>query len=150
VNPTGNARRLRRQQTRQEAQLWQPLRAGRFAGFKFRRPYPLGGYFLDFYCLAARLAVELDGLEHGLPRQQEQDAARDQFLAAEGLEELRCWNHQWRSKREGVWWEIWHALPRRTGCLQVMSKVGNNRFVPPPVEKLGKKPDRKPPRDLRI
>ena len=149
VNPTGNARRLRRKRTREEAQLWQTLRAGRFAGFKFRRQHPLGGYFLDFYCPAARLAVELDGFEHGLPRQQEHDAARDQFLATEDIEELRFWNHQWRSNREGVLWEIWHALQRRTGCLQVIRKVENNRFVPLPVEKLGKKPDRKPPRDLR-
>src|ERR1035437_2876737 len=47
MNPTGNARRLRRKQTREEAQLWQALRAGRFAGFKFRRQHPFGGYFLD-------------------------------------------------------------------------------------------------------
>jgi len=150
VNPTGNARRLRRKQTREEAQLWQTLRAGRFAGFKFRRQHSLGGYYLDFYCPAARLSVELDGFEHGLPRQQEHDAAREQFLAAEDIEELRFWNHQWRSNREGVLWEIWHALQRRTGCLQVMRKVANNRFLPLPVEKLGKKPDRKPPGGARI
>lgn len=150
VNPTGNARRLRRKQTREEAQLWQTLRAGRFAGFKFRRQHPLAGYFLDFYCPGARLVVELDGFDHGLPRQQEQDAARARFLAGEGIEELRFWNHQWRSNREGVLWEIWHALQRRTGCLQVMRKVDNNRFVPPPIEKLGKKLDRKPPQDLGI
>jgi very-short-patch-repair endonuclease len=100
------------------------------------------------YCPAARLAVELDGFEHGLPRQQKHDAAREQFLAAEDIEELRFWNHQWRSNREGVLWEIWHALQRRSGCLQVMRKVENNRFVPLPVEKLGKKPDRKVSRPL--
>ena len=138
VNPTGNARRLRRKQTREEAQLWQTLRAGRFAGFKFRRQHPLGGYFLDFYCSTARLAVELDGFEHGLPRQQEHDAARDQFLAAEGIEELRFWNHQWRSNREGVLWEIWHALQRRTGCLQVIRRVENNHFVPHPSRRWGR------------
>jgi very-short-patch-repair endonuclease len=146
VTPTGNARRLRRKQTREEGQLWQTLRAGRFAGFKFRRQHPLGEYFLDFYCPVARLAVELDGFEHGLPRQQVHDAAREQFLAAEDIEELRFWNHQWRRNRDGVLWEIWHALQRRSGCLQVMRKVENNRFVPPPVEMLGKKPGRKPPR----
>jgi very-short-patch-repair endonuclease len=145
VNPTGNARRLRREQSREEAQLWQSLRAGRFAGFKFRRQHPLSGYYLDFYCPAARLTVELDGFAHGLPRQQKHDAVRAQFLAAEDIEVLRFWNHQWRSNREGVLWEIWHALQRRTGCLQVMRKVENNRFVPLPFEKLGKKPDRKPP-----
>lgn len=94
MNLTGNAKRLPRKQTREEAQLWQTLRAGRFAGFKFRRQHPFGGYYLGFYCPAARLAVELDGFEHGLPRQQEHDAARDQFLAAEGIEDLRFWNHQ--------------------------------------------------------
>ena len=145
MNPTGNARRLRRKQSREEAQLWQSLRASRFAGFKFRRQHPLSGYYLDFYCPAARLTIELDGFAHGLPRPQKHDAARAQFLAAEDIEELRFWNHQWRSNREGVLWEIWHALQRRTGCLQVMRKVENNRFVPLPVEKLGKKPDRKPP-----
>lgn len=131
-------------QTPEEAQLWQTLRAGRFAGFKFRRQHPLGRYFLDYYCPAARLAVELDGFEHGLPRQQAHDAARGQFLAAEDIEEMRFWNHQWRSNRDGVLWEIWHALQRRTGCLQMMRKVENNRFVPPPADKLARKPARKP------
>jgi very-short-patch-repair endonuclease len=43
VHPTGNAKRLRRKQTREEAQLWQTLRAGRFAGFKFRRQHRVQG-----------------------------------------------------------------------------------------------------------
>jgi len=149
MNPTGNARRLRRKQTPAEQQLWQALRAGRFAGFKFRRQHPLGGYYLDFYCPLARLAVELDGFEHGLPHQQAHDAAREQFLADHDVEQLRFWNHQWRSNREGVLWEIWHALQRRSGCLQVMRKVENNRFLPPPADKLGKKPDRRPPGGVR-
>jgi very-short-patch-repair endonuclease len=145
VAPTGNARRLRRKQTREESQLWQTLRAGRCAGFKFRRQPPLGAYSLDFYCPAARLAVELDGFEHGLPQQHAHDAVREEFLAWEGIEALRSWNHQWRNNRQGVIWEIWHPLQRRTGCLQIMRKLENNRFVPLPVEKLGKKPDRKLP-----
>jgi very-short-patch-repair endonuclease len=149
MNRTGNAARLRRTQTREEAQLWQTLRAGRFAGFKFRRQHPFGGYCLDFYCPAARLDVELDGFEHGLPGQQQHDAAREEFLAGEGIEVLRYWNHQWRTNREGVLWEIWHALQRRTGCLQIMRKEGNNRFVPLPAGKLGKQPDRKPPSNLQ-
>lgn len=61
VIPTSNARRLRREQTDEEKELWRALRAGRFAGFKFRRQHPLGEYFLDFYCPAAKLSIELDG-----------------------------------------------------------------------------------------
>jgi|ERR1044071_315239 hypothetical protein len=43
MDPTGNVRRLRRNQTRQEKQLWHALRAGRFAGIKFRRQHPNSG-----------------------------------------------------------------------------------------------------------
>ncbi|HEV2395173.1 MAG TPA: endonuclease domain-containing protein [Verrucomicrobiae bacterium] len=145
VNPTGNARRLRRRQTREERQLWNSLKAVRFAGFKFRRQHPLAGYYLDFYCPVARLAVELDGFEHGLPHQKQHDRSREESLRAQGVEELRFWNHQWRHNRDGVLWEIWHALQRRTGCLQVMRKLENNRFVAPPLAALGKKQRRKPP-----
>ena len=48
MNPTALARRLQREQTEEEKQLWRALKAGRFAGFKFRRQHPQGEYFLDF------------------------------------------------------------------------------------------------------
>jgi len=73
MNPTANARRLRREQTKEEKHLWHALRAGRFAGFKFRRQHPIGQYTLDFYCPLARLSVELDGFGHGLPKQIARD-----------------------------------------------------------------------------
>src|SRR4051795_9682694 len=110
MDATINARRLRREQTHEEKQMWRALRAGRFAGFKFRRQHPIGPYFLDFFCATARLSVELDGFQHGLPTQRERDEAREKFLLAEGIEELRFWNHQWRSNAEGVLLDIWHAL----------------------------------------
>jgi very-short-patch-repair endonuclease len=131
MNPIGNARRLRREQTDEERDLWRMLRAGRFAGFKFRRQHPCGKYCLDFYCPTARLAVELDGFQHGLPEQRRRDCAREACLAAHDIEELRFWNHQWRSNREGVLLEIWRALHRRTGCVKVMRKIPNHRFIPP-------------------
>ena len=149
VGRSGNARRLRRDQTDEERQLWNCLRAGRFAGFKFRRQHPLAEYYLDFYCPSTRLAVELDGFEHGLPHQKDRDRVREEFLAAQGIEELRFWNHQWRRNRDGVLWEIWYALRRRTGCLQIVRKVENNRFVPPPLALIGSKKPRKPPEESK-
>ena len=132
----GNARRLRREQTEEEKQLWHALRAGRFAGFKFRRQHPRGSYLLDFYCPEAKLSVELDGFQHGLPDQQRHDVEREKFLSREGIEELRFWNHQWRSNQDGVLLEIWNALHRRTGCEQVMRKLENNRFMPPRIQEI--------------
>ena len=144
MNPTQNARRFRREQTDEEKQLWRALRAGRFAGFKFRRQHPAGKCFLDLYCASARLSIELDGFRHGLPEQRRRDAAREQFLAAADIEELRFWNHQWRNNPEGVLLEIWHALHRRTGCVAVVRKVQNNRYLPPDPEQLTEKPVRRP------
>jgi very-short-patch-repair endonuclease len=131
MNPKTNARRLRREKTAEEKQLWLALRASRFAGFKFRREHPLGPCFLDFYCPAAKLSVELDGFHHGLPGQQQHDSERKTYLETQGIEELRFWNHQWQKNREGVLLEIWNALHQRTGCIAVMRKTQNHRYVPP-------------------
>jgi very-short-patch-repair endonuclease len=140
MNRTAVARRLRRNQTGEEKELWRALRAGRFAGFKFRRQHPAGEHYLDFYCPAAKLSVELDGFQHGSPEQRRRDQARECLLAAEGIKELRFWNHQWRQNRAGVLLEIWNALHRRTGCVAVMRKVESCRYEPPKLQELIKAP----------
>jgi very-short-patch-repair endonuclease len=100
----------------------------------------LGEYFLDFYCPSARLSIELDGFVHGLPQQRERDNVREEFLATEGVEELRFWNHQWRKNRDGVLLEIWRALHRRSGCVKVQRKVENHRYLPPDPRQIGDAP----------
>jgi very-short-patch-repair endonuclease len=129
--PKTLARLLRRNQADEEKQLWRALKAGRFAGFKFRRQHQVGDHYLDFYCPTAKLSVELDGFQHGLPAQMQRDAERTKYLDSQGIEELRFWNYQWNKNREGVLLEIWEVLHRRTGCVAVMRKVQNHRFVPP-------------------
>jgi len=47
-----------------------------FVEFKFRRQYPCGIYYLDFFCTLAKLAVELDGGGHGFPDQRAKDEKR--------------------------------------------------------------------------
>ncbi|HXD00757.1 MAG TPA: DUF559 domain-containing protein [Verrucomicrobiae bacterium] len=140
MNPKHNARRLRRKQTEEEKQLWRALRAGRFAGFKFRRQHPAGKYFLDFYCALAKLSVELDGSQHGIPKNSRHDQEREQWLLNNDIEELRFWNHQWQKNPEGVLLQIWDALHRRTGCVQVVRKTHNLQFVPPDPNKLIEQP----------
>src|SRR2546423_6575416 len=96
MNRTSISRQLRRAQTKEEKDLWRSLKAGRFAGFKFRRQHPLAEYFLDFYCAMAQLTVELDGSQHGTPAQFSHDVERAELLRAENIEVLRFWNRQWR------------------------------------------------------
>jgi len=125
------ARELRRHQTDEEKELRRALRGRRFAGFKFRRQHAVGNHVLDFYCADAKLAVELDGFHHGLPEGIRCDEVREKFLAEQGVETLRFWNHQWRKNREGCLLEIWNVVQRRTGCVRIMKNVSEQRFVPP-------------------
>jgi very-short-patch-repair endonuclease len=48
----------------------------------------------DFVCLERRLIVEVDGTQHGEPRQQEHDAQRTQWLNMEGYRVLRIWANE--------------------------------------------------------
>jgi very-short-patch-repair endonuclease len=72
-----------------EVILWDCLRKGRLAPFRFRRQHPVGAYILDFYCPSARLAVEVDGEGHGHPSQEAHDHARDAWLNSRGVIVLR-------------------------------------------------------------
>jgi very-short-patch-repair endonuclease len=55
----------------------------------FRRQHPIGPYILDFYCAAAKLAVEIDGEGHGMGDRPQRDERRDAWLAERGVTTLR-------------------------------------------------------------
>ena len=58
-------------------------------GLRFRRQHPAGPYVLDFACLDARVAVEVDGEAHGLEANPAHDEARDEWLIAQGYRTIR-------------------------------------------------------------
>ena len=82
------ARKLRSEMSLPESLLWRELRK-RPSGLKFRRQHPAGIYVLDFFCAAARLAIEVDGFAHDSIRAAKADAARSQFLRSQGIATLR-------------------------------------------------------------
>jgi len=82
------ARRLRREMTKPELALWDILRA-RPHGIKFRRQHPIGPFVLDFYCPAARIAIEVDGMAHDMGSNPERDARRDLWLCNQDIEVVR-------------------------------------------------------------
>jgi very-short-patch-repair endonuclease len=85
---------LRRTQNEVEAMAWSALRGRQLYGFKFRRQYPLGDYFVDFYCAEASLVIELDGQTH--VGREDEDAKRQAWLESQGLLVLRFTNQQVR------------------------------------------------------
>jgi very-short-patch-repair endonuclease len=101
------ARKLRRNATDAERELWFLLRDRRFDGVKFRRQVAIGPYVADFASIQHRLVVELDGGQHA---ESVRDARRDAFLVAEGWRVLRFWNNDVLSNRAGVLEAIQLAL----------------------------------------
>jgi very-short-patch-repair endonuclease len=68
-----------------EALVWTRLRRRGLDGWKFRRQHPIGPYFVDFFCPAARLVVEIDGPTHYVDDAKvAYDRRRDAWLEAEG------------------------------------------------------------------
>jgi type I restriction enzyme M protein len=94
------ARSLRKKVTEAERILWRYLRNRNFAGYKFRRQHPVDSYILDFYCPAAKIAIELDGGGHNYRAGQIRDRMRSELLARQGIAVLRFWNHQVRQAQQ--------------------------------------------------
>jgi BirA family transcriptional regulator, biotin operon repressor / biotin---[acetyl-CoA-carboxylase] ligase len=90
---------MRSAPTRAERRLWQGLRNHQLDGLKFRRQMPLGPYIVDFYCAAARLVVEVDGVSH---IDAPPDAVRDAWIEHQGIRVFRVTNFDVFSNLEGV------------------------------------------------
>jgi very-short-patch-repair endonuclease len=82
------ARRERSSGNLPEVLIWRELRK-RPGGYKFRRQHPLSEVVLDFACLEARLAIEVDGEAHDRGDRPQRDGRRDAYLKSRGFTVLR-------------------------------------------------------------
>ncbi|MBB5745927.1 endonuclease domain-containing protein [Brevundimonas variabilis] len=106
------AARMRRNLTPPEARLWRYLKGGNLGGAKFWRQHPVGVYILDFYCPAAKLAVEVDGAVHAIPEKILHDRRRTAGLEAQGIRVLRYPAITIRDELDGVLAGIREAVGR--------------------------------------
>jgi very-short-patch-repair endonuclease len=97
----GKARKLRRTMSLPEVLLWRELRQ-RPSGLKFRRQHPAGPFILDFVCLEARLAIEVDGEAHDRGATASRDVARDEWLMGKGYWTVRIPAIEVLNNMEGV------------------------------------------------
>lgn len=95
------AKQLRRAMTKEERVLWRGM-GETFPRMHFRKRVPLGPYFADFACHAARLVIEFDGGQHNEDASIAYDAARTAFLEDEGYCVVRFWNSEINTNLEGV------------------------------------------------
>jgi len=72
-----------------EVRVWACLKTRQLDGWKFRRQHPIGPYFVDFCCPAARLIVEVNGPAHDDDTQWEYDVRRHAWLESLGYRLVR-------------------------------------------------------------
>ncbi len=91
---------LRQNSTDVEKILWYFLRNRNLLNCKFRRQHLIGNYIVDFICIDIKLIIELDGGQHNL--RQQYDNNRTNFLNQQGFKVLRYWNNELTMQLESV------------------------------------------------
>lgn len=94
------ARKLRKNQTKSEAILWQVVRNRKLLGKKFLRQHPIvfmlnrrkRFFVADFYCHEAKLVIEVDGGMHDM--QKDYDKKRESILKSLGIKVVRFKNQK--------------------------------------------------------
>ena len=84
-------RAARHEPTPAEKKLWSAVRNNKL-GVKFRFQHPVDVFYVDFYCVEAGLAIELDGSVHD--QQTEEDHERQLFIEANNIRVVRFTNDQ--------------------------------------------------------
>ena len=84
-----------------ERRVWNMLKSGDLAEFRFRRQVPIGPFIADFASHSARLIVEVDGGQHDPASAEE--IRRTAFLNSEGYRVVRVWNNDALANPEGVY-----------------------------------------------
>ena len=124
------ARKLRKEQTKSEAVLWQLLRDRKLQNKKFLRQYPIvfnwegkkRFFVADFYCHEARLVVELDGDVH--IQRKDHDKARDRIMKSMGIKVIRISNEDVASNVRRVISSIAEQLNRTIENVPSLIKRG--------------------------
>ena len=97
-----NARRLRKEMTDSERNLWTRLRRKQIMDVQFYRQKPLGPYIVDFYAPKAKIVVEVDGSQHIEEDVEQKDVRRDKYLKSQNLSVLRFNNLQVLKEMDSV------------------------------------------------
>jgi very-short-patch-repair endonuclease len=94
------ARQMRHQPTPAEDALWQRLRNRQIHNAKFRRQHAIERFIVDFFCVDAKLIIEVDGAIHDYTPIE--DAIRQQYLESLGLMVIRFTNGEVLQQIAGV------------------------------------------------
>ena len=86
----GSARHLRKNMTDEEKHLWYDFLSK--LPIPAKRQKNIGNYILDFYIPKAKIAIEVDGIQHAEQKHAAADEMRDTALKQLGITVLRFEN----------------------------------------------------------
>ena len=116
------AREMRREMTGEEKHLWYDFL--RFFPYRFQRQKALGPFIADFYCHAARLVVEVDGMQHDTEQGKAYDAERTAFLQQYDIEVIRFKNTEVNTQFAGVCEAIAAIVDKRVKTIPPSNRTG--------------------------
>ena len=96
------SRELRKNMTDAEKLLWSKLRSKQLNGHQFFRQRIIGNYIVDFFCLKAKLVIEVDGGQHYSAKARVADSERDRYMKTRDLRVLRFTDTEVLKNIEGV------------------------------------------------
>ena len=107
-----HAKNLRKHMTSQERKLW----------YLFLRKYPakvcrqkvISSFIVDFYCHAAKLVIEVDGIQHTTEQGVSYDRERTEIITQYGLYVLRFTNREIDKDFPAVCEKIHQTIRSRT------------------------------------
>ena len=108
-----HSQELRKNQTKEENHLRYDFL--KTYPVQFRRQYPVGCYYADFFCYKAKLVVELNGSQHYEPENVAADQRRTAYLEKNGLHILRFANTDIWKNFSGVCQAIDMEVKKRIG-----------------------------------
>jgi very-short-patch-repair endonuclease len=77
-----------------EQLVWARLKSRQIEGCKFRRQYSVGAFVIDFYSVAIKLAIEIDGESHFQDGAEIYDRERQSLIESAGVRFVRFTNQQ--------------------------------------------------------
>ena len=107
-NLTQTAQKLRKNMTKEEKHLWYDFL--KLLPLTVKRQKNFENYIIDFYIPQAKIAIEIDGVQHTTEDNFKADAERDNALASWGIKVLRYYNFKINSKFEEVTQDILNNL----------------------------------------
>ena len=103
-----NAQEQRKNMTAEERHLWYDFL--KKLPIPVKRQKNIENYILDFYIPSAKLAIEIDGRQHKLAENREDDRIRDEFLNSLGITVVRYTNDDIRDRFQAVAKDILNRL----------------------------------------